>query len=95
MLVCESSGLKSADAQILTGSGQCISIIAIGDGTNEATIDVYDGTSSSGTLIAKIVVDAGAVYESFSPSYPIQVTTGIYLDVTGTGAKAVVHFSRG
>ena len=89
-----SSGLKDADAVIHARPCRVMSIIAIADGTNAATIDLYDNASAaSGTLLAKIIVDAGLVYEQFHIDGGITANNGVYLDLTGTGAKAIVHYA--
>lgn len=89
-----SSGLKSSDAVISARPCRIMSIIAVADGTNQATIDLYDNaTAGSGTLLAKIVVDAGLTYELFHIDGGIAASNGAYLDLTGTGAGAIVHFA--
>lgn len=96
MLVCESSDRLTADTAILASSGYLCSVIVEGDGTNAASVIIYDNASAaSGTILAKILVDAGLVYESYTPSAPIVAKNGIYADVTGTGCAVIVHFSRG
>lgn len=95
-MISESSGRKTSSTSVLASSGYLCSLIAEADGTNAATITLYDNPSAaSGTILAKIVVDAGATYESLSPMVPIVANSGIYVDISGTGAAAIVHLSRG
>jgi len=92
----QSSGLKSADAAIMAQPGKLTSLMVCADGTNAATVVLYDNASAaSGTVIAKIIVDAGATQESFSVDFPIDCLNGIYADVTGTGAEYIVHYQLG
>ncbi len=48
----------------------------------EATVQIYDGTSASGTLIDSIQLAADESAREFYEA-GIWVTTGIYVDVTG------------
>lgn len=89
------SGLKTADAAILNQSGHLHSLMVIADGTNAATVVLYDNASAaSGTVLAKIIVDATSTFESFTALEGIECANGIYADVTGTGAEYVVHYSK-
>lgn len=89
------SGLKSADAVIMAMPGRLLGCIVLADGTNAATVTLYDHASAaSGTVLAKYVVDATLVAES--PALPpdgIICNNGIYADVTGTGAEFIVYYS--
>lgn len=90
----KSSGLKVADAAIAARPARLHSVQVIGDGTNAATAIIYDNASAaSGTVLAKIVVDAGATYEDWLSEVGVEALNGIYLDISGTGAEAVVHYS--
>jgi hypothetical protein len=90
------SGLKSADVAIMTKPGKIKSVILLADGTNAATLILYDNASAaSGTVLVKIAVDAGLVYESFNSDHGIVCNNGIYADVTGTGAEFIVHYELG
>lgn len=91
-----SSGLKSADAAIMAAPGKLRGLQVIADGTNAATVIIYDHASAaSGTVLCKVVVDAGATYEVAMPDGGIVVNNGIYLDIGGTGAECIVYFDRG
>ena len=87
-----SSGLLSADAQIYTGRGTLQGLTVLTDGTNAATVTLYDNTAASGTVIAKLVV-AGADRQGFqSWNFHPRCLNGIYADVSGTGASYIVHY---
>ncbi len=87
-----SSGLQTADAQIYTGRGTVQALTVITDGTNAATVTLYDNTTASGTVLAQMIV-AGADRTGFqSWNFHCRCLNGIYADVTGTGASYIVHF---
>jgi hypothetical protein len=90
-----SSGLKTADAAILAQSGAVRGLTVTADGTNAATVVLYDNDSAaSGTVLAKITVDAGATQECLIPEGGIHAANGIYADVTGTGAEYIVLYDK-
>lgn len=88
-----SSGLKTSDGVISANPCRLKSIQVIADNTNAATAILYDNSSAaSGTVIAKIVVDATTTYESFNSEGGIVCNNGLYLDLGGTGCEVIVHF---
>lgn len=90
----KSSGLKAASAAIVSGPGLLRGLMVEADGTNAATVIVYDAASATGTELAKIVVDATLTYESVVFESGISADTGIYLSISGTGAKAIVLYDK-
>jgi len=78
---------KTADALIYTGYSNFTGILIITDGSNTVTVDIYDGTSTSGTKIIPTIVfdpaDNTNHVLSFLP--PIKMNDGIYIDVTTAG----------
>jgi hypothetical protein len=94
-LVSTSTGRQTADAQLVTGNGFLTAIMVEADGTNAATVELHDGTGTSGTLLAKIIVDATLTNEAITFPHPVRFNTGLYLNVTGTGCGATIHYSRG
>jgi hypothetical protein len=88
-----SSGLKSADAAICARPCILKSVQVLADNTNAATVILYDSASAaSGTVVAKVIVDATATYADFSSADGIVCNNGIYADVSGTGAEYIVHY---
>ena len=90
-----SSGLQTADATIRTGKGLLVGLIVNtdGGGVNDATAVLYDNTAASGTVLCKLVADAvGAGTANITFPHPIQCENGIHLDITGTGAEAIVYY---
>lgn len=92
MASSRSSGLQSADALIYTGRNRINAITVLTDGTNAATLVVYDATSATGTVVAKAVVAGASLTGHFIFENPVLCENGIYADVTGIGAGYIVYF---
>lgn len=92
-----SSGLLSADVAVSDTSGRLHALTVLTDGTNAATVVLYDNASAaSGTVLAKVIVAGADRMAVFSPhDAGVVVNQGIFLDITGTGAEAIVHFTKG
>lgn len=85
------SDLKSADAVICAKPCTLVSATVLTDGTNAATLVLYDNASSAaGTVLAKVKV-AGANLMGFVVPLA-RAEKGIYADVTGTGAEFVITY---
>lgn len=88
-----SSGLKTADAAIQAQRSRVNAVTLLTDGTNAASVVLYDNPSAaSGSVLAKVTA-AGAqntVHVLFEN--PVFAETGIYADVTGTNAEYIVYF---
>jgi hypothetical protein len=89
-----SSGEKTEDAQIRTGRAALTSVMVITDGTNAATLTVHDGTSNSDKKIGEFKCDGASYYCGWLWNFPAEVSTGIYCDVTGTGASYILEYIR-
>lgn len=90
-----SSGLQSATALISSNIGRLHAIQVITDGTNAATLVVYDNNAASatGTVLAKIKVSGAGLYETLVMQDAGQVVNkGLYCVLTGTGAEYIVHY---
>lgn len=94
----QSSDRRTSDAAILVGPGRLTGLILEGDGTNAATVVLYDNASTaSGTILYKMMLKASSndlVYPAVIPDGGIDCLNGIYADVTGTGAAYIVHFQK-
>lgn len=92
-----SSGRKTSDTAILASAGTLHSVILEGDGTNACSVIIYDNASAaSGTVLAKVLLPAsGDTFTQFSLDRGVVALNGLYLDITGTGAAAIVHYSVG
>ncbi len=91
-----SSGLLTADTAVLSAPGRLLSVQLIADGTNAATLIIYDNTSAAGTVLAKLSLAATGTYQdAHLPAEGFACNKGIYADVTGTGAAFIIGFSQG
>ena len=91
-----SSGEKTSSAAILAMPGALQTVVVTADGTNQATVILYDNASAaSGTILARVIVDAGLVFESLHLTIPVVALNGIYASISGTGAACVVHYTIG
>ena len=89
------SGLLAAGTnQVVCGMKTRLNALtAISDGTNTATVTVYDNAStSSGTIFAKAVATAnsGTIFMVFDN--PVCTDNGITVTVAGTGSGAVIYY---
>ena len=92
MASSRSSGVLNSDTLIFTGRQRVNALTVLTDGTNAATVELKDGTTSSGTtkitgkcvgtsLINHILFDNPVIFEN-----------GLFADLTGTGATCIVYF---
>ncbi len=68
------------------------SVVLKTDGTNAASVDVYDGTVAAGTVVLSLnTLGAGpsAVWEGAA-----HYASGIGLDLTGTGAVVSIEYDE-
>ena len=88
-----SSGiLATGVTTIFTGVSLISSIQGISDGTNPATVTVYDNTTNSGKVLAVVKVlpaDPSKIYTFCSR---LRADIGVTVEVTGTGAQAVIGY---
>lgn len=88
-----SSGLRTADAAIYVGRGTLNGLVVNTDGTNAATVTLYDNaTTNSGTVLAQVIVAGADRTRDVIFNLATRCLNGIYADVTGTGAAYIVYF---
>ncbi len=87
-----STGVLNQDTLIWTGRNRVNAITVLTDGTNAATVELYDNTAASGTkrVVGKCV--GASLVNHIIFENPVLFETGIYADVTGTGATFIVFF---
>jgi hypothetical protein len=87
----KSSGLMAAGTTAVKAAASRLnSVVALGDGTNVATVTVYDNPSAaSGTVLFKAVV-----LHTFAVSFanPIKAELGLTVVVSGTNSGAVISY---
>lgn len=93
MASSRSSGLKTADAVIAEGRNRINAITLLADGTNAASVILYDNASSaSGTVLGKAKIAATGVITHVIFENPVVAENGVFADVAGTGAEYIVYF---
>ncbi len=88
-----SSGVLSSSAIVHTGRCYLTHVLIGTDGSNDATITLYDGTSTAGVQIGPpIWVPGGVKQGSQTWTIPKLCNKGIYVSISGTNATADVEF---
>lgn len=78
------AAVLTADNPALSKAGTYYGARIVGDGTNAAAVVIYDNTSAAGTIIDVLRCTSTDSKGSQFPT-PVEVTTGIYCDVTTVG----------
>ncbi len=90
---CISSGLLTADKSIYDGRGTLNAITITTDGTNAATLTIYDNASAaSGTVLYQGKVAGAALSHDQAWNLAVRCENGLYADISGTGASYIVYF---
>lgn len=92
-----SSGLKTANAQVITIPGAVCGIDLQAPSTGQANLKVYDSKDSNTTgklLLAEIFCDAGMSSVNHEFTAPVIANQGIYAELTGTSSY-IVRFTVG
>jgi hypothetical protein len=92
---CISSGLLADNAVVLArASGQQLcSVLIITDGTNAATVTVYDNAvGGAGKVLFKGTVPGASNFGGGDAGLPVNLGYGIYMAISGTGANAIVYY---
>ena len=92
--VVTSTDLLTSSAAVFTGKCYLRSVGVFTDGTNAATVTVYDNTSGAGKKVAGPYTIAGSSYFGGETMPPTPCANGIYVVISGTGAGARVRYSQ-
>ncbi len=87
-----STGVLSAGTLVFNGKNRVNSISVFTDGTNAATIEIYDNTAASGKVAVKHVVAGAGLAGHVVFNTPVVLDVGLYVNVTGTGATTIVTY---
>jgi hypothetical protein len=87
-----STGVLSASTLISTGRNRINAITVLTDGTNTATLSLYDNTSAAGTVSVKGACVGANLVNHIIFENPVVMENGIYASVTGTGATFIVFY---
>jgi hypothetical protein len=91
--VYKSSGAlgPSAGACVLAKKGILAGALVSTNGTNDATLTVYDSLTAAGNQLLPTIVVPGANLLG-GVIIPIEAETGITYVLTGTGARVVIYY---
>jgi NAD(P)H-hydrate repair Nnr-like enzyme with NAD(P)H-hydrate dehydratase domain len=81
----------SGNAVIVTGNNRIFGAAILNPGSAAAVLTIYDGVDNSGPVIARLVAAANGV-SAVTPDVMVPTATGIYAEVSGTGANYVVYY---
>ena len=81
----------SANTVIVSGSNRLFDAAILNPGSAAAVLTVYDGVDNTGPVIAKLVAIANG-YSVATPDVTVPTATGIYAEISGTGANFVVYY---
>ena len=91
---CTSTGKLTSSQVIVRRSGMLTSCLVRTDGTNAATVTIYDNTEASGKILGEWMVQGATGYGgrnwpegAFTP-----FDNGLYISISGTGAWAIVEY---
>lgn len=85
---------RTTDGQAVTAARGILGGVLLTSGSDAATVAVYDGTSTSGVLLAKLALDAGNQTTGVElPGDGVVFDVGLFVDVSGTSPTAVVFYA--
>jgi hypothetical protein len=91
-----SIGIAVGTTTVVTGRAGLTGVIVQTDGTNAATIDIYDNTAGSGTKVFSAVVNATAAAIQRAVPFmfvrAVKAEIGLTVVLSGTGATASVYY---
>lgn len=90
-----STGIKTSSEGIVSGGGVLTGVLVMTDGTNAATITIYDNTTSSGTVLFKATVTGASYFGGATWEIPVRFSSGVYAVLSGTGASYILYYSQG
>lgn len=91
-LILMSPGEKDENALIHAGDCLFAGILITTDGTNNATVIVYDNNAASGTIKWRQTVKGSEFVGGGLLPWPVEMENGYYVAVSGTGAKYIPYY---
>lgn len=89
----KSSGEITASTNLQNGVAMFGGVQVITNGTDDATIIVYDSLTAAGVKLYEGTV-LGANLTKFDVfNHPVKASTGLYISVAGTGASVIVYYA--
>ena len=93
METAKSSGFLSADSLICDAPCVLTGVQLYSDGTNAATLILYDSQNADGKIVYKAACLTNASNSDHRDwVHPIKCNDGLYADITGTNAGYIVEY---
>lgn len=93
--VSKSSGLivvTESPKSLFPKPGVLVDVLIYTDGTNDATLEIYDNSdSATGTVLAKIVAKGGELMAG-EVSIMTEAKYGMYVVLAGVGCSALIRY---
>ena len=87
-----SSGVLNANTLVFSGRQRVNALTVFTDGTNDATVSLYDNTAASGKIAVKGLCPGLSKVQHFIFENPVFMQDGLYAAVSGTGATFIVYY---
>jgi hypothetical protein len=88
-----STGKLSTSQLAVTGAGFLTGVHIISDGVNDVTVNLYDGTSTSGRQIFTQKLYGSDNVGGWIWNFPLRFSNGIYLSLSGTGGYCYIEYT--
>lgn len=93
MASSQSSGVLNANTLIFAGRQRVNALTVFTDGTNDATVSLYDNASAgSGKIGVKGLCVGANKTNHYIFENPVFFQDGLYASVSGTGATFIVYY---
>lgn len=87
------SGKKTSTATIKSGPCGLASVLLYTNGSNDASLVIYDNTEASGTIIREVYATAADGKGPFgNANIQLRCNYGIHAVLTGTGASYIIDY---
>ena len=88
----KSSGEITSSSAAASVPAKLGGLLILTDGTNDATVILYDAASATGTKLWEAKVPASDEYGGCMFPEPIEAMIGIWAELSGTGASCIVYY---
>ncbi len=89
----QSTGLLTAATTVVSAYPNILDHVQINtDGTNNATVTVYDNTAASGKIVCQRTVLGANQGLATNLIPPVKLEVGLTVTIAGTGASAIVGY---
>ena len=92
MASSQSTGVLNANTLVFSGRQRINALTVFTDGTNDATVSLYDNTAASGKIAVKGLCVGASKVAHFIFENPVFMQDGLYAAVSGTGATFIVYY---